>query len=54
MNHLLACDEQLRGSVIMDRTLYGYMGKVLRVDLTNGSIHDEPLEPEMWEARDSA
>jgi aldehyde:ferredoxin oxidoreductase len=49
MNHLLAYDEQLRGSVIMDRTLYGYMGKVLRVDLTNGSIHDEPLEPEMAE-----
>lgn len=23
----------------------GYMGKILRVDLTNGSINDEPLEP---------
>jgi aldehyde:ferredoxin oxidoreductase len=33
----------------MDRPLYGYMGKVLRVDLTAGSIHDEPLEPEMAE-----
>ena len=25
------------------------MGKILRVDLTKGSIHEEPLEPEMAE-----
>ena len=27
--------------------LWGYMGKILRVDLTNSSIEEEPLEPEM-------
>jgi aldehyde:ferredoxin oxidoreductase len=29
--------------------LCGYMGKILRVDLTNSSIEEEPLEPEMAE-----
>jgi len=29
--------------------LWGYTGKILRVDLTRGSIHEEPLEPEMVE-----
>ncbi len=29
--------------------LWGYMGKILRVDLTNASIEEEPLEPEMAE-----
>ena len=29
------------------QTLWGYMGKILRVDLTNGSIQEELLEPEM-------
>ena len=31
----------------MTRELCGYMGKILRVDLTDGSIKEEPLEPEM-------
>src|SRR5512140_1379641 len=31
----------------MGKTLYGYMGKVLRVDLTRGSFQDEPLEAAM-------
>jgi aldehyde:ferredoxin oxidoreductase len=31
------------------RKLWGYMGKILRVDLTKGSILEEPLEPEMAE-----
>jgi aldehyde:ferredoxin oxidoreductase len=34
---------------IMDAALYGYMGKILRVDLTGGAVHDEPLEPAMVE-----
>lgn len=29
----------------MAETLYGYMGKILRVDLTSGALHDDPLEP---------
>jgi len=29
--------------------LWGYMGKILRVDLTSGLIKDEPLDPEMAE-----
>jgi aldehyde:ferredoxin oxidoreductase len=29
--------------------LWGYMGKILRVDLTRGSVHEEPLEPELVE-----
>ena len=33
----------------MRETLYGYMGKILRVDLTGGTVHDEPLEPNMVE-----
>ena len=33
----------------MDPKLWGYMGKILRVDLTSGSIQEEPLEPEMAE-----
>jgi aldehyde:ferredoxin oxidoreductase len=33
----------------MNAQCWGYMGKVLRVDLTTGMIHDEPLEPEMVE-----
>ncbi len=33
----------------MAETLYGYLGKILRVDLTSGTIHDEPLEPAMVE-----
>ena len=33
----------------MSETLYGYMGKILRVDLTGGTVHDEPLEPNMVE-----
>ncbi len=33
----------------MAETLYGYLGKILRVDLTSGTIHDEPLEPSMVE-----
>ena len=27
----------------------GYMGRLLRVDLTDGTVRDEPLEPEMAE-----
>ncbi len=33
----------------MNTKLWGYMGKILRVDLTRGTIRDEPLEPEMVE-----
>jgi aldehyde:ferredoxin oxidoreductase len=33
----------------MDTKLYGYTGKILRVDLTKGSIQEEPLETEMVE-----
>ena len=33
----------------MGETHYGYMGKVLRVDLTAGSLRDESLAPEMVE-----
>src|SRR4030042_5951276 len=33
----------------MDTKLWGYMGKVLRIDLTSGSIQEEPLETEMAE-----
>jgi aldehyde:ferredoxin oxidoreductase len=32
-----------------EQKLWGYMGKILRVDLTSGSIREEPLEPEMAE-----
>jgi len=31
------------------KELWGYMGKILRVDLTNGSFLEEPLDPEMPE-----
>ncbi len=31
------------------RELWGYMGKILRVDLTHGTLHEEPLESEMAE-----
>ncbi|MHB8771376.1 MAG: aldehyde ferredoxin oxidoreductase family protein [Syntrophales bacterium] len=31
----------------MAETPYGYMGKVLRVDLTSGTVRAEPLEPEL-------
>ena len=33
----------------MDTRLWGYMGKILRVDLTCGSIQEELLEPEVAE-----
>lgn len=33
----------------MSTELLGYMGKILRVDLTNGVIREEPLEPKMAE-----
>lgn len=33
----------------MSNRLWGYMGKILRVDLTSGSIADESLRPEMAE-----
>ena len=33
----------------MDTKLWGYMGKILRVDLTDESIQEEPLETEMVE-----
>jgi len=33
----------------MGGELWGYMGKILRVDLTSGSIQEEPLEAEMAE-----
>lgn len=33
----------------MSDTLWGYMGKILRVDLTTGTLRDEPLEPELAE-----
>jgi len=33
----------------MSQELWGYMGKVLRVDLTKGTLRDEPLEPEVAE-----
>ena len=33
----------------MGERLYGYMGKVLRVDLTTGAIREEPLEPALAE-----
>jgi aldehyde:ferredoxin oxidoreductase len=29
----------------MDPTLWGYMGKILRVDLTSGAVWDEPVDP---------
>jgi len=34
----------------MDTRLLGYMGKILRVDLTTGRVWDEPLLPETAEA----
>jgi hypothetical protein len=42
----------------MNQKLWGYMGRLLRVDLTSGAHWDEPLEP-LWRrtisaARDSA
>jgi len=33
----------------MSQTLYGYMGKILRVDLSNGTHWAEPLEPALAE-----
>ncbi len=33
----------------MDERLWGYMGRILRVDLTRGAVHEEPLEPEVAE-----
>ncbi len=33
----------------MSQELWGYMGKVLRVDLTKGTLWDEPLQPELAE-----
>src|SRR5574341_2484318 len=33
----------------MSTTLWGYMGKVLRVDLTRGMVWEEPLEAEVAE-----
>jgi aldehyde:ferredoxin oxidoreductase len=33
----------------MSQKLWGYMGKLLRVDLTRGTHWDEPLEPELAE-----
>ena len=33
----------------MSAKLWGYMGKMLRVDLTSGALWDEPLEPELAE-----
>lgn len=33
----------------MDTKLWGYMGKILRVDLTDGSVREEPLEAETAE-----
>ena len=33
----------------MNTSLWGYMGKILRVDLTSGALKDEPLQPEMAE-----
>ena len=33
----------------MSQQLWGYMGKLLRVDLSNGTHWDEPLEPELTE-----
>ncbi len=33
----------------MSTTLWGYMGKILRVDLTTGTLRDEPLEPAIAE-----
>ena len=33
----------------MDRKLWGYMGKILRVDLTSGTCSDEQLQPELAE-----
>ena len=33
----------------MSSRLWGYMGKILRVDLTKGSIQEEPLDPEVAE-----
>jgi len=33
----------------MDQTFWGYMGKILRVDLTNGFIREETLESGMTE-----
>lgn len=33
----------------MDGQFFGYMGKVLRVDLTSGAVREEPLEPEVAE-----
>ncbi len=33
----------------MSPSLWGYMGKILRVDLTRGAVWDEPLAPELAE-----
>jgi aldehyde:ferredoxin oxidoreductase len=33
----------------MSEKLWGYMGKLLRVDLTHGTHWDEPLEPALVE-----
>jgi len=33
----------------MSQEFWGYMGKVLRVDLTKGTHWDEPLQPELAE-----
>jgi aldehyde:ferredoxin oxidoreductase len=38
-----------RKGIMMSTRLWGYMSKILRVDLTNGSLRDEPLEPEVAE-----
>ena len=27
--------------------MYGWMGKILRVDLTRGNLREEPLEPQV-------
>jgi aldehyde:ferredoxin oxidoreductase len=34
---------------VMNKNMWGYMGKLLRVDLTNGTHCDERLEPELAE-----
>jgi aldehyde:ferredoxin oxidoreductase len=34
----------------MSQTMWGYMGKVLRVDLSNGRCWDEPLDPALAES----
>jgi aldehyde:ferredoxin oxidoreductase len=43
------CCAVTRKWIVMNKNMWGYMGKLLRVDLTNGTHCDERLEPELAE-----